>query len=99
MIKEVFEKKRTVSDKFAEAAPHVISTAELYACLPLDVAIYCDIKTNPSEKKACWTALKSLTQTGQINSKLTRLSPSNVKNASSASDANTVYKEVRAMLK
>ena len=43
LVKEVYSKKRAVSDKFTQLAPHVISTWDVDMCLPLEVAIYIDL--------------------------------------------------------
>ena len=58
LTKEVYSKKRAVSDKFADFEPHVISAQEVQASLPLEVAIYADLKTEEGDQ--IWSALESL---------------------------------------
>lgn len=56
---EVYAKKRTVSGRFADTAPHVITIDEITACLPSEYTIYCDVGADES-----WTRLEELAGMG-----------------------------------
>jgi len=91
-------KKRTVSPLFVSRPPYVISLAQLNECLPLDNAIF----TNIEGTKDAATVLTSMAQNGQILSKLEILQHSasgSKKDEKEATDADSLYKAVRAALK
>jgi len=91
LIREVYSKKRTVSGRFVEVAPYIISIGEVNGCLPLEYTIYNEVEKTDAP---CWTTLKGLADRGQV-SKLVKLT---IRSKGKA-DANTVYREVRALLK
>lgn len=56
---EVYAKKRTVSGRFADTAPLVVTIDDVEACLPSEFTIYCDVGSSES-----WTKLEKLAEIG-----------------------------------
>ena len=91
LIKEVYTKKRTVSTRFVEYAPYIITISEVHACLPCAYVIYNEVEKADAP---CWTTLKGLADRGQV----TKLIKLTIRSKGKA-EANAVYREVRALLK
>ena len=91
LIKEVYTKKRTVSTRFVEYAPYIITISEVHACLPLAYVIYNEVEKADA---SCRTTLKGLADRGQV----TKLIKLTIRSKGKA-EANAVYREVRALLK
>ena len=89
LIKEVYSKKRAVSDRFTEISPHIISTEEQLRTLPMEVVICAGLQDT--------VELEKLAKEGYVETKLIKLV--GVQGSKNASDVAEVYKEVRSLLK